>query len=83
MLASNCRNTTDLRLLRMRRLAVRPSRRSPHVGFGMDFTISSSLLLNSLVLSHHQIESLSWITRCEGMYEEKICPIASDVRKIE
>ena len=59
MVASTYRVIIDSKLLRIRRLAVGSSSRWPHVGSEMGNTALDSPPNSTLVLSHHQTESLT------------------------
>ena len=68
MLASVYKSTTDLKLLRMKRLTVGHLRRWPHGGFEMTSTISGSPQSNTLISSDHQTGGSSRIIGCGRTY---------------
>ena len=68
MLASTYRSIIDSRLLRMRRLAVRSSRRWPSVSSEMGYIALGSLLDSTPVLNHHRTESLTQVIGCGWTY---------------
>ena len=75
------RSTTNLRLPKIRRLAVGPSRRWPLEGFEMTSTTSDNPSSSTPVLNHHWTGGPSWITGYEWTYD-KLSTISGAVKSI-